>query len=967
MSSPSPLSSASTHAFAPRHIGTNAEEQATMLAALGYESGSALLEAAVPQSIQINDRLDVDGPLTEHQALAALRDIADRNQVFTSLIGSGWNDCITPPVIRRNMIENPAWYTSYTPYQPEISQGRLEMLLTFQTMVADLVGCEIANASLLDEATAAAEAMTMLRRIGKSDKSVMFVDANCHPQTIAVVRTRAEPLGIELIFDEAMAVARGDVAQRIFGALLAYPGSTGDVTDLAPLIDAVHSGGGLVAVTADLLACCLLTPPGELGADIVVGSAQRFGVPLGFGGPNAGFMACADKHVRTMPGRLVGVSVDADGRPAYRLTLQTREQHIRREKATSNICTAQALLANVAAAYGAWHGPEGLTEIATDIHHQAARFAAGVEALGLGTTEHFFDTVRVSGLDGGAAAVMEAARARRVNLRRLGDDEVAVNFDETSTPALVDLVLEAMAEGTGGDAAVALGATPDGPRYPGSLARSSEFMSHPNFHMFRTETEMMRWLRRLADRDLALDRTMIPLGSCTMKLNAAAEMEPITWPEFAAIHPYAPADQTEGYRQLITELEAALAEVTGYDRVSLQPNAGSQGEFAGLLAIRAWHASRGESGRDICLIPASAHGTNAASAVLAGMRVVVVACDDDGNIDLDDLKAKISEHGETLAALMITYPSTHGVYEQTVGDVCRMVHDAGGQVYTDGANLNALLGVAKPGKFGSDVSHLNLHKTFCIPHGGGGPGVGPVAVREHLAPYVPGHPVVEIENTGTVGAVSAAPWGSAGILPISWMYMKMMGPDGLRQATEAAVLAANYIAHRLGDHYPVLYTGANGLVAHECIIDLRGITHDSGVSNDDVAKRLADYGFHAPTMSFPVAGTLMIEPTESESLAEVDRFCDAMIAIKGEIDDVAAGKMEADSSILRNAPHTVEEVTADEWDRAYSRRRAAFPLPGMTMDKYFCPVNRIDNVYGDRNIACSCPPLDAFSEMAAGS
>ena len=958
--------SPSTHAFAPRHIGINDSEQATMLAAVGYGTAADLLEAAVPESIQIDQPLKVDGPLTEHEALAELREIAGRNQVFTSLIGSGWNDCKTPPVIRRNMIENPAWYTSYTPYQPEISQGRLEMLLTFQTMVADIVGCEIANASLLDEATAAAEAMTMLRRIGRSNSATMFVDANCHPQTIDVVRTRAEPLGIELIVDDASAVASDGVTERIFGALLAYPGSTGEVVDIAPLIDAVHGGGGLVAVTADLLACCVLTPPGELGADIVVGSAQRFGVPLGFGGPNAGFMACADKHVRTLPGRLVGVSIDADGRPAYRLTLQTREQHIRREKATSNICTAQALLANVAAAYGAWHGPEGLAEIAEGVHHLAARFAAGIEALGLTTDESFFDTVRVGGLDGRADAVVDAARAKRINLRRIDDDSISVSFDETSTAALVDTLLEAVAGAVDGNAEAALAAMPDGRRFPGSLARSSEFMSHPNFGMYRTETEMMRWLRKLSDRDLALDRTMIPLGSCTMKLNAAAEMEPISWAEFAAIHPYAPSDQTEGYRQLITELEDALAEVTGYDRVSLQPNAGSQGEFAGLLAIRAWHASRGESNRDICLIPASAHGTNAASAVLAGMRVVVVACDDDGNVDLDDLKAKISEHGEALAALMITYPSTHGVYEHTVGDVCRMVHDAGGQVYTDGANLNALLGVAKPGEFGSDVSHLNLHKTFCIPHGGGGPGVGPVAVREHLAPFVPSHPVVAIENTGTVGAVSAAPWGSAGILPISWMYMKMMGPEGLRRATEAAVLAANYIAHRLQDHYPVLYTGAEGLVAHECIIDLRKITHDTGVSNDDVAKRLADYGFHAPTMSFPVAGTLMIEPTESESLAEIDRFCDAMIAIRGEIADVAAGKMDADTSILRNAPHTVEELTTDEWDRSYSRQRAAFPLPGMTTDKYFCPVNRIDNVYGDRNIACSCPPLEAFAEATAG-
>ncbi len=951
-----------THQFTHRHIGLNPSEQAKMLEALGYPSASDLLTTAVPDSIQLDKPLDVAGPLTEHQALGAIRAIANKNKVLTSLIGTGWNDCITPPVIRRNMIENPAWYTSYTPYQPEISQGRLEMLLTFQTMVADLTGCEIANASLLDEATAAAEAMTMLRRIGRSKNTGIYVDENCHPQTIVVVKTRAKPLGIDVIVGPASEAGGAGMGDRIFGALLAYPGSTGEIVDIKPIIDAVHEAGALVAVTADLLACTVLTPPGEMGADIVVGSAQRFGVPMGFGGPNAGYMACADKHVRTMPGRLVGVSVDADGRPAYRLTLQTREQHIRREKATSNICTAQALLANVAAAYGAWHGPEGLTEVANEVHRLAARFAAGAQALGLSTSDSFFDTVRVSA-PGQADAIMTAAVEAGINLRPIDGDSVAANFDETSTDALVDTLIGVIAGVVGGDAAAATNAGTTA-ALPSNLARTSEFMTHPNFSMYRTETEMMRWLRRLSDRDLALDRTMIPLGSCTMKLNAAAEMEPITWPEFAGIHPYAPADQTVGYREMIADLEQALCEVTGYDRVSLQPNAGSQGEFAGLLAIKAWHDANGDHDRDICLIPASAHGTNAASAVLAGMRVVVVATTDDGNVDLQDLESKIGEHGDKLAALMITYPSTHGVYEHTVGEVCAMVHDAGGQVYTDGANLNALLGVAKPGKFGSDVSHLNLHKTFCIPHGGGGPGVGPVGVREHLAPYLPSHPVVPIENTGTVGAVSSAPWGSAGILPISWMYLQMMGPAGLREATEAAVLSANYIAHRLNEHYPVLYTGENGLVAHECIIDLRGISHDTGVSNDDVAKRLADYGFHAPTMSFPVAGTLMIEPTESESLAELDRFCDAMIAIKGEIDDVAAGKMEADSSILRNAPHTVEELMADEWNRPYSRKRAAFPLPGMTMDKYFCPVNRIDNVYGDRNIACSCPPLDAYQEMA---
>ena len=943
--------------FARRHIGTSPSEQASMLELLGYSSAHELLEAAVPQSIQIDRPLDVQGPMSEREALAALRAMAEQNTVCTSLIGTGWNDCITPPVIRRNMIENPAWYTSYTPYQPEISQGRLEMLLTFQTMVADLTGCEMANASLLDEATAAAEAMTMLRRIAKSSKNAFFVDEGCHPQTKGVLATRAEPLGIELIVGSADRLLEGSLPERIFGSLLAQPTSTGELVDIGPHIAAVHHGGAKVAVTTDLLACCLITPPGELGADLVVGSAQRFGVPMGFGGPHAAFMATAEKHVRTLPGRLVGVSVDSAGRPAYRLTLQTREQHIRREKATSNICTAQALLANVAAAYAAWHGPEGLTAIAERIHQRAAVFAHAMADCGFGVSQAFFDTVLVEA-EGQADALVAAARDHGINLRPVDGDHLAASFDETSTPELVTELVSILTGGSSDRSDP--GAGEPASHIPGGLRRTGEFMTHPNFHLYRSEHEMLRWLRRLGDRDLALDRTMIPLGSCTMKLNAAAEMEPISWPEFANLHPYAPADQTTGYRTLIEELERDLAEVTGYDKVSLQPNAGSQGELAGLLAIRRWHISRGEDGRDICLIPSSAHGTNAASAVLAGMRVVVVACDDEGNVDIDDLKAKISEHGDTVAALMITYPSTHGVYETAVGDICRMVHDAGGQVYTDGANLNALLGIAKPGEFGSDVSHLNLHKTFCIPHGGGGPGVGPVAVREHLAPFLPGHPVIPVAEAGGQGVVSAAPWGSAGILPISWMYIKMMGPEGLREATEAAVLAANYVAARLRDHYPVLYTGANGLVAHECIIDLRTIGHDTGVSNDDVAKRLADFGFHAPTMSFPVAGTLMIEPTESESLAELDRFCDAMIAIRAEIDEVAAGKVPVEDSALRHAPHTLDELLVENWNRPYSRRRAAFPLPGMTMDKYFCPVGRIDNVYGDRNITCACPPLDAY-------
>ncbi|MEL6982452.1 MAG: aminomethyl-transferring glycine dehydrogenase, partial [Actinomycetota bacterium] len=859
--------------FADRHIGLSDHDQGKMLADLGYASARDLLERAVPGAIH-DASLQLAPALTEDEALAELRAMADRNQVATSLIGMGWNDCITPPVIRRNLVENPAWYTSYTPYQPEISQGRLELLLTFQTMVADLTGCEMANASLLDEATAAAEAMTMLRRVGRSKKTGFFVDEECHPQTIAVVTTRAEPLGIELTVGDPASLTDGSLdLSQFFGVLLAQPGTTGVLRDLGPTIEAVHEAEALVAVTTDLLACCLITPPGELGADIVVGSAQRFGVPLGYGGPHAGFIACADAHARQLPGRLVGVSVDATGKPAFRLALQTREQHIRREKATSNICTAQALLANVSAAYGAWHGPDGLTDLANRINGLTDLLATGLQAAGFAVPDSFFDTITVTA-PGRAGAIVEAAAARSINLRKVDEDRVGISLDETSTPELVAQLLAIVAgaaDGTASTGAIGSAAVDQAaPRIPASMRRTSRFLTHANFHRYRSETEMMRWLRRLSDRDLALDRTMIPLGSCTMKLNAAAEMEPISWPEFAAMHPFAPAAQTEGYRELIDRLEAALAEITGYHRVSLQPNAGSQGEYAGLLAIRGWHRERGEDQRDVCLIPASAHGTNAASAVLAGMRVIVVACDDEGNIDMADLGAKIDENRDQLAALMITYPSTHGVYEETVGEVCAMIHDAGGQVYTDGANLNALVGVAKPGRFGSDVSHLNLHKTFCIPHGGGGPGVGPVAVAEHLAPYLPGHVVAS--DVRSDGAVSGAPHGSAGILPISWMYVRMMGAEGLRRATESAVLAANYVARRLQEHYPVLYTGTDGLVAHECILDLRPIEKATGITNDDVAKRLADYGFHAPTMSFPVPGTLMIEPVELAKALGLGRF-----------------------------------------------------------------------------------------------
>ncbi|MEZ5342596.1 MAG: aminomethyl-transferring glycine dehydrogenase [Acidimicrobiales bacterium] len=927
--------------FSQRHIGLTAAEASRMLDTLGYPSTDALLAKAVPESIQLDGGLTLPGPFSEAEATARIRSLADQNVVLESLIGAGWNDTITPPVILRNMIENPAWYTSYTPYQPEISQGRLEMLLVFQTMIADLTGCELANASMLDEATAAAEAMTLLRRVTKSKLDTFFVDSECHPSTIDVVTTRAEPLGIKLIIGDPNTDL---VASEVYGALLAQTGTTGRLLDLASIIDDCHAANCAVGVTTDLLACCLLTPPGDLGADVVVGSAQRFGVPMGFGGPHAGFMAAHNAHARSLPGRLVGVSVDANGDPALRLALQTREQHIRREKATSNICTAQALLANVAAAYACWHGPDGLTALAGRINGYAATLAASATAAGLSVNDSFFDTVTVT-VPGRSDEIVAAAVTRGINLRRVDADRVGVSFDEVSTLATVDAVLESFGLTT-------VAATNSS--IPSALARRSEFLTDGRFHSFRSETDMMRWLRRLADRDLALDRTMIPLGSCTMKLNAAAEMDPITWPEFASMHPLAPADQAAGYLRLIADLEAALCEITGYDAVSLQPNAGSQGEYAGLLAIAAYHRSRGEDQRDVCLIPASAHGTNAASAVLAGMRVSVVACTDSGDVDLVDLQAKLDQHGDQVAAIMITYPSTHGVYEQDVRRICNLVHEAGGQVYTDGANLNAIVGFAKPGEFGSDVSHLNLHKTFCIPHGGGGPGVGPIGVRSHLAPFLPG--------AGS-GPVSGAPFGSAGILPITWMYIQMMGPDGLRAATAAAVLSANYLAHKLRDHFPILYAGPAGLVAHECIVDIRPITAATDVTVDDIAKRLADCGFHAPTMSFPVPGTLMIEPTESESLQELDRFIDAMVMIRNEIAQIEAGEVAVEDSALRHAPHTAAALMAETWDRPYSRTTAAFPLPGMDRDKYFPPVGRVDNAYGDRNLSCSCPPLDAYGEL----
>ncbi|KAB2362846.1 aminomethyl-transferring glycine dehydrogenase [Actinomadura montaniterrae] len=940
--------------FADRHVGPSPDERARMLAAIGYSGAEALIDDAVPAAIRTSRPLELPPALSETAALARLRELASRNTVLTSMIGLGYHGTITPGVILRNVLENPGWYTAYTPYQPEISQGRLEALLNFQTVVSDLTGLPVANASMLDEGTAAAEAMALAHRVSKrKEPGTFLVDADALPQTIEVVRTRAIPLGIEVaVADLSEGLPDGD----FFGVLLQYPGASGAVRDLEPLTAQAHERGAKVVVAADLLALTLLRPPGESGADIAVGSAQRFGVPYGFGGPHAGYMAVGEGIQRQLPGRLVGVSVDADGATAYRLALQTREQHIRREKATSNICTAQVLLAVMASMYAVYHGPEGLAAIAQRTHRRAAEIAAGLRAGGVEVVHGaFFDTV-LAKVPGRAAEVVEAARERGVNLRPDGPDHVAVACDETTLPEHVTAVLEAF--GVPAETGGAQEAVPDG------LRRESPYLTHPVFHAHRSETAMLRYLRKLQDKDIALDRSMIPLGSCTMKLNATAEMEPITWPEFANVHPFAPLDQAAGYVELIGELEDALAEITGYAKVSVQPNAGSQGELAGLLAIRGYHASRGDEHRDVCLIPSSAHGTNAASAVMAGMRVVVVKCDEGGNVDLDDLHAKIAKHGDRLAAIMVTYPSTHGVFEESITDVCAAVHEAGGQVYVDGANLNALVGLARPGEFGSDVSHLNLHKTFCIPHGGGGPGVGPIGVREHLAPFLPNHPLREEAGpAGTgVGPISAAPWGSAGILPISWAYIAMMGPDGLRAATEGAIIGANYLAARLGPHYPILYTGRNGLVAHECIADLRKITKETGITAEDVAKRLIDYGFHAPTLSFPVAGTLMIEPTESEDLAELDRFCDAMIEIRREIQRVADGGYDREDNPLKNAPHTAACLVSDDWKHAYTRDEAAYPVPALRETKYWPPVRRIDQAYGDRNLVCSCPPPEAFED-----
>jgi glycine dehydrogenase len=940
--------------FVDRHIGPDADAVATMLGVIGVDSLEELAAKALPAGIL--DALSSAGlapgldelaaPASEEQSLAELRARADTNTVAVSMIGQGYFDTLTPAVLRRNILENPAWYTAYTPYQPEISQGRLEALLNFQTMVTDLTGMEIANASMLDEATAAAEAMTLMHRAVKGDCRRLAVDADIYPQTAAVLATRAEPLNIEIVTAD---LRDGLPDGEFFGVIAQLPGASGAVNDWSALIAQAHERGALVAVGADLLALTLVTPPGEIGADVAFGTTQRFGVPMGFGGPHAGYLAVHGKHARQLPGRLVGVSVDSDGAPAYRLSLQTREQHIRRDRATSNICTAQVLLAVIAAMYASYHGPRGLTAIAHRVHGHALAVAMGLKEAGVEVVHSgFFDTV-LARVPGKAEQVQAAAKERGINVWLVDADHISVSCDEATTADHIDAVL------------AAFGATRGGHHWDGPEihTRTSEFLTHPAFSRYRTETEMMRYLRSLADKDIALDRSMIPLGSCTMKLNAAAEMEPITWAEFAQQHPFAPASDTPGLRKLIADVESWLVSITGYDSVSLQPNAGSQGEYAGLLAIRAYHEARGEAGRNICLIPSSAHGTNAASAAMVGMKVVVVACRENGDVDLDDLRAKITEHASDLAALMITYPSTHGVYEHDVADICAAVHDAGGQVYVDGANLNAIVGLARPGKFGGDVSHLNLHKTFCIPHGGGGPGVGPVAVRSHLAPYLPGHPLAA--ELGDVHTVSAAPYGSASILPITWAYIRMMGAAGLRAATLTAIASANYIARRLDEHYPVLYTGENGMVAHECILDLRAITKATGVTVDDVAKRLADYGFHAPTMSFPVAGTLMVEPTESESLTEVDAFIAAMIAIKAEIDQVGSGDWPADDNPLHNAPHTAECLLVDEWKHPYTREHAAYPLGKGFRPKVWPPVRRIDGAFGDRNLVCSCPPIEAFA------
>jgi glycine dehydrogenase len=942
--------------FVRRHIGPSPRDVSAMLETVSAKSLDELMAETLPSPIRQKAPLKLDPPLSETDAIRHMRELASQNEVFTSLIGQGYSGTILPPVIQRNILENPAWYTAYTPYQPEISQGRLEALFNFQTMICDLTGLDVANASLLDEATAAAEAMALAERAAPARTKSFFVDAEVHPQTLAVLRTRAEPLGWNLIVGDPLNdLDRADV----FGCLLQYPGSSGAVRDLRPAIATLHAKGALAVVAADLLALTLLATPGELGADVAIGSAQRFGVPMGYGGPHAAYMAVRDGLKRSLPGRIVGLSIDSRGQPAYRLALQTREQHIRREKATSNICTAQVLLAIIASMYGVYHGPEGLTRIARTVHRHAAVLAAGLRKLGFAPhSEAFFDTITV---EAGAKSDDIVARARRekINLA-IGEGTLGIALDETTTSDVVEAVWRAF----GGK--LAYGDIEAGAReaLPAELKRATAFLTHPVFHAHRSETELLRYMRKLSDRDLALDRAMIPLGSCTMKLNATSEMIPLTWPEFGALHPFAPQEQARGYRALFKRLEQWLCDITGYDAISLQPNSGAQGEYAGLLAIRGYHASRGERQRKVCLIPSSAHGTNPASASMAGMDVVVVACDVRGDVNVEDLRAKAERHSKDLAAIMITYPSTHGVFEEHIREICDIVHSHGGQVYLDGANMNAQVGLSRPGDYGADVSHLNLHKTFCIPHGGGGPGMGPIGVKAHLAPFLPGHPVTDGAKPSAVGPVSAAPFGSASILTISYVYILMMGGEGLTRATEIAILNANYIAARLQAHFPVLYRNEKGRVAHECIVDPRPLKATSGVSVDDIAKRLIDYGFHAPTMSFPVPGTLMIEPTESESRAELDRFCDAMIAIRREISEVESGRWKVEVSPLRHAPHTVHDIADDAWARAYSRSEGCFPAGTSRTDKYWCPVGRVDNVYGDRNLVCSCPPVEDYAQAA---
>ena len=943
--------------FQSRHIGPSHSDESEMLQLLGYKDIKTFISDVVPANIQITKKLSdvLDTAKSEVAVIAELREIAAQNQVFTSLIGGGYYGTITPAVIKRNVLENPAWYTAYTPYQPEISQGRLEAIFAFQTVICDMTALSLSNASMLDEGTAAAEAMTVARRTSKaSDDAVFLIEEHLHPQTKAVVQTRAKPLGIKVIEVDAGHIARDGFDQEFFGLLVQYPDTTGEICDYTKVAEYAHEKGALVIAATDLLALTLLKAPGEWGADIAVGSAQRFGVPMGFGGPHAGFMAVRAGLERSLPGRLVGQSIDAHGNPAFRLALQTREQHIRRDKATSNICTAQVLLANMSAFYAMWHGPDGLRAIAQRVHGYASRLQIAAKSRNV----NIFDTVTIDVAD--ATSIHKLAISKKYNFGRISDTQIRISFDETTTDASFNEVLSilGLSDSKGTDIA---------PQF----ARTSTYLSHPVFNTYKSETAMMRYLRSLADRDLALDRTMIPLGSCTMKLNSATEMEAVTWPEFSSLHPFAPADQSKGSRLLIEQLSKWLVEITGYDAVSLQPNAGSQGEFAGLLAIRNYHDSRGDFGRNICLIPSSAHGTNAASAVMAGMSVVVIECDDEGNVSLEDLKLKIALHADSLAALMVTYPSTHGVFESAISQICAMIHDAGGQVYVDGANLNALVGTAQPGKFGADVSHLNLHKTFCIPHGGGGPGVGPVIAKAHLAPFLPNHPLDATAGPATgPGPISAAPFGSASILPISWAYIRLMGGEGLTHATEVAILNANYMAARLKSSYPILYTGNKELIAHECILDLREITKISGVTVDDIAKRLMDFGFHAPTMSFPVAGTLMIEPTESEDMIEMNRFIDAMIGIRSEIQEIIDGKQSIEGSPLRNAPHTIGAIAATNWERDYPREAGAFPatitglIPGELIGargKYWPTVGRIDGAFGDRNLVCSCAPIEAYS------